>query len=143
MPGIVVGYDGSENAEYAVRWAVQHAVAENMPLTVLAVNEVAVNPYTGQPSVIAEDAIELDKARQAAEHVVAKIGHNLSKLPTVTVNAVTGLAGEELITASKHADMLVIGSRGSRDFPALRVSEMAIKVTHYASCPVVIVPPAH
>lgn len=142
MPGIVVGYDGSENAEYAVRWALQHAVAEHVPLTVLTVNEVAVNPYTGQPSVIPEDAIELAKARHAAEHVVAKVSRKLSKLPTVTVNAVTGLAGEELIMASNHADMLVIGSRGRRDFPALRVSEMATKVTHYASCPVVIVPPA-
>jgi nucleotide-binding universal stress UspA family protein len=142
MPGIVVGYDGSENAEYAVRWAMQHAAIEHVPVTVLTVNEVAVNPYTGQPSAIPEDAIELEKARQAAEQVVAKVSHQLKKLPTMTVNAVTGLAGEELITASKHADMLVIGSRGRRDFPALRVSEMATKVTHYASCPVVIVPPA-
>jgi hypothetical protein len=49
----------------------------------------------------------------------------MSQLPTVTVCALPGLAGEELIAASLHADTLVIGSRGQRDYPALRVSEVA------------------
>jgi nucleotide-binding universal stress UspA family protein len=142
MPGIVVGYDGSENAEYALSWAMQHAVAEHLPLTVLTINEVALSPYTGQPSVVPEDAIMLEKARQAAEGAVTKVSRKMSQVPTVTVNAVTGLAGEELITASRHADMLVIGSRGQREFPALRVSDIAMKVAHYSSCPIVIVPPA-
>ena len=142
MPGIVVGYDGSENAEYALRWAVRRAVAESVPLTVLTVNEVAMNPYTGLPSVVAEDAVMLGKARQAAEDVVAKVSGELGEPPAVGVSAVSGLAGEELIVASRDADMLVIGSRGQREFPALRVSEIATKVAHYSSCPVVIVPPA-
>jgi nucleotide-binding universal stress UspA family protein len=142
MPGIVVGYDGSENSEYALSWAMQRAATEYLPLTVLTINEVAVSPYTGEPSVIAEDAVLLEQARQAAEDAVAKVSRKLGKLPTVTVNALTGLAGEELITASRHADMLVIGSRGQRDFPALRVSEVATKVAHYSCCPIVIVPPA-
>jgi len=142
MPGIVVGYDGSDNSEDALSWAMHRAVTEHLPLTVLTVNEVALNPYTGQPSIIPEDSVMLEKARQAAEDVVTKVSHKLNSLPEVTVNAVTGLAGEELIAASEHADMLVIGCRGQRDFPALRVSEVAMKVAHYSSCPTVIVPPA-
>lgn len=142
MPGIVVGYDGSENAEYALSWAMQRAATEHLRLTVLTINEVAVNPYTGQPSIIPEDAIMLEKARQAAEDAVARVSHKMSTIPTVTVSAVTGLAGQELIEASRHADMLVIGSLGQRGFPALRVSEVATKVAHYSSCPIVIVPPA-
>jgi len=141
MPGIVVGYDGSENAEYALSWAMQRAAAEHRALTVLTVNEVAVNPYTGQPSTVPEDALMLDQARQAARDAVAKVSHEPDK-PGVTVNAVTGLAGEELIAASQDADMLVIGSQGRRGFPPLRVSEIATKVAHYSSCPIVIVPPA-
>jgi nucleotide-binding universal stress UspA family protein len=142
MPGIVVGYDGSENAEYALRWAMGRAATEHLPLIVLTINEVALNPYTGRPSIIPEDAIMLEKARHAAEDAVARASHEMSKLPTVTVNAVTGLAGQELIDASRDAGMLVIGSLGRRDFPALRVSEVAMKVAHYSACPVVIVPPA-
>ena len=59
-----------------------------------------------------------------------------------TVTALSGFAGQELVDASRGADLLVIGSRGQRGFPALRVSEIATKVAHYADCPVVIVPPA-
>jgi nucleotide-binding universal stress UspA family protein len=73
---------------------------------------------------------------------VAKVSRKMSSLPTVTVNTVTGLAGQELISASRHADMLVIGCRGQREFPALRVSEVAMKVAHYSYCPIVVVPPA-
>ena len=142
MPGIVVGYDGSENAEYALTWAMGHAAREHQPLTVLTINEVALNPYTGEPSIIPEDAIMLEKARLAAEDAVARVSHKMSKLPTVIVSAVTGIAGQELIEASRHADMLVIGSLGRRDFPALRVSDVAMKVVHYSACPIVIVPPA-
>jgi nucleotide-binding universal stress UspA family protein len=142
MPGIVVGYDGSENAKYALSWAMQRAVTEQLPLTVLTVNEVAINPYTGQPSTVPEDPIMLDKARQAAEDATAKVTWDLRITPTVKVNAVTGLVGDELIAASRDADMLVIGSQGQREFPALRVSEVATKVAHYSSCPIVIVPPA-
>jgi nucleotide-binding universal stress UspA family protein len=142
MPGIVVGYDGSRNAEYALSWAMERSATEHLPLNVLTINEVAVSPFTGQPSIVPEDAVLLEKARQAAEDAVVKVSHKMTKMPTVTVNAVTGLAGEELIAASRHADMLVIGSRGQREFPALRVSEVATKVAHYSACPVVIVPPA-
>jgi nucleotide-binding universal stress UspA family protein len=142
MAGIVVGYDGSQNADYALSWALQRAAAEHLAVTVLTVNEVAVSPWTGEPSVISADKVMLDKAREAAEEAVVKVSRELAVSPTVTVSAINGLAGEELIGASERADMLVIGSRGQRGFPALRVSEIATKVAHYSSCPVVIVPPA-
>jgi len=142
MAGIVVGYDGSANAEYALDWAMQRADAEHKALTVLTINEVAVSPWTGEPSAVPADAIMMEKARQAAGAAVEKVGKQFSPAPPVTITATTGLAGEELIRASEEADMLVIGSRGQRGFPALRVSEIATKVAHYASCPVVIVPPA-
>jgi nucleotide-binding universal stress UspA family protein len=141
MPGIVVGYDGSQNAEYALRWAMQRAAAEHLDLRVLTINEVAVSPWTGDPSEVPADRVMLDKARQAAEEAVTKVSRDLGSSATVTVTAVIGLAGEELVNASQGADMLVIGSRGQLGFPALRVSEVAMKVAHYSACPVVIVPP--
>jgi nucleotide-binding universal stress UspA family protein len=142
MAGIVVGFDGSHNAEYALGWAMQRAIAEHLPLTVLTVDEVAVSPWTGEPSIVPADKIMLEKARQAAEDAVTKVSQDLVAAPDVTVTATTGLAAKELLTASQDADMLVIGSRGRRGFPALRVSEVATKIAHYSSCPVVIVPPA-
>jgi nucleotide-binding universal stress UspA family protein len=51
VPDIVVGYDGSVNAMYALEWAMQHAALQRATLTVLAVNEVAASPWTGNPAV--------------------------------------------------------------------------------------------
>jgi nucleotide-binding universal stress UspA family protein len=43
---------------------------------------------------------------------------------------------------TRTASLLVLGTAGQRDFPALRLSEISMKVAHYAACPVVTVPPA-
>lgn len=142
MPGIVVGFDGSKNAEAALSWSMRRAVIEHLPLTVLTINELAVSPWTGTPSVVTEDEVMIKKARQAAQDAVARCGEDVAEPLSVTVTAINGMVGDELVAASRGADMLVIGSRGEREFPALRVSEIAVKVAHYAACPVVIIPPA-
>jgi nucleotide-binding universal stress UspA family protein len=48
----------------------------------------------------------------------------------------------KLINASCDADLLVVGSRGQRGFPALRLDATSTKIANYASCPIVIMPPA-
>jgi len=142
MSGIVVGYNGTKNAEAALTWAMDRAAAEGRPLIVLTVNEVAMNPYTGSPSEVPADRDLLEKARQDAEQTARRLAARHSPEPKVAVKAMNGLVGEELVAASEDADMLVIGSSGQREFPALRVSAVATKVAHYSRCPVVIVPPA-
>ena len=144
MSGIVVGFDGSENAQHALEWAMREAARDHSPLTVLTVNEVAVSPGTGEAALMPSDAVLLEQARRAAEDAAVKAAAQVgaAEPPSVTVTAMNGFAGQELITASHVADMLVIGSRGQLGFPALRVSAIATKVAHYSTCPVVIVPPA-
>jgi nucleotide-binding universal stress UspA family protein len=56
MPGITVGVDGSDNSYQALEWAMKEAGLRGEPVNVLAVNEVASNPWTGHPEVMAEDA---------------------------------------------------------------------------------------
>jgi len=51
-----------------------------------------------------------------------------------------GDAAEELVRASRDADLLVVGSRGSGGFAKLLVGSVSSQVTHHAACPVVIVP---
>ncbi len=59
---------------------------------------------------------------------------------------VTGDPAEELINASRDADMVVVGSRGSGGFASLLMGSVSSKVTHHAACPVVVIreggPPA-
>ncbi|MGD0705379.1 MAG: universal stress protein [Trebonia sp.] len=53
-----------------------------------------------------------------------------------------GFAVQELINASRDADVLVVGWRGQLGLPALRLGATSTKIANYASCPIVIMPPA-
>jgi len=57
----------------------------------------------------------------------------------VTVNVVTGDPAEELIAASRDADLVVVGSRGIGGFASLLMGSVSSKVTHHAACPVVVI----
>src|SRR5206468_2273726 len=88
----VVGFDGSENAAYALDWAMRHAAAEHAPVTVLTVDEVAVNPYNGDPALMPADASVLEHARHAAQEAAAKAASQFPEAsrPAVNVIAETG-----------------------------------------------------
>lgn len=106
MPDIEVGYDGSVNATYALEWAMQHAALRHATLAVLAVNEVAASPWTGNAAVMPQDAVMPQQARTAAENAVAKVVSELgdTQPPTVKVTATNGFAAQELINASCDAE---------------------------------------
>lgn len=146
MSGIIVGVDGSANARYALQWAVKEATAKHEPLTVLTVNEVAASFWTHQPITVPADQALLDKARQSAADLVDK---TLSELggpapASVTVRAVNGFAADELVNASREADLVVVGARGGAQSGGLAhhtpVGSVSNKVLHHAKCPVAVVP---
>lgn len=142
MAGIIVGVDGSHDAHRALEWAMKEAAIRHVPLTVVTVHEVAVSGWTGQPIILPMDQPEVDKARQAAEEAVAKAAAQLGEPQpaAVTVRAVNGLAAQELIEASRDADLLVVGSRGGGGFARLMLGSVSDKVARHAHCPVVVVP---
>jgi len=142
MAGITVGIDGSHDAHRALEWAMSEAAVRHVPLTVVTVHEVAVSGWTGQPIIFPADQADLEKARQAAEETVAKAAGQLgeSQPASVTVRAVNGFPAQELIEASRDADLLVVGSRGGGGFARLMLGSISQKVVHHAHCPVVVVP---
>jgi nucleotide-binding universal stress UspA family protein len=142
MPGITVGVDGSHAAQPALDWAVKEAGIRHAPLTVLTVHPVASNHWTGHAVVVPADDAERDNAQHAAEAAAAKAAEGLgdAKPASVTVRAVSGIAAQELITASQDADLLVVGARGGGGFGELMLGSVSSQVAHHAKCPVVIVP---
>jgi nucleotide-binding universal stress UspA family protein len=141
MPGIIVGIDGSHDAHQGLEWAMQEAAVRYAPLTVVTVNEVP-SGWTGNPMILPKDQTALKNARQAAEEAVAKAATQLgeSEPASVTVQAVNGFAAQELIEASRDADLLVVGSRGGGGFAQLMLGSISDQVVHHAHCPVVVVP---
>jgi len=142
MPGITVGIDGSRDAHRALEWAMQEAAVRHVPLTVVTVHDVPVSGWTGNPIILPADEPALRKASHAAEEMVAKAAAQLgeSKPVSVTVRAVNGFPAQELIEASRAADLLVVGSRGGGGFARLLLGSISDQVMHHAHCPVVVVP---
>jgi nucleotide-binding universal stress UspA family protein len=142
MSGITVGIDGSAHSSRALEWAMKEAAIRHAPVTVLTVHSVAASGWTGNPIVLPEDTADQEAARKAAEELTTAITGQLGDAQpvSVTVRAITGFPAQELIEASRDADLLVVGSRGAGGFATLRVGSVSGQVVHHAHCPVVVVP---
>ncbi|HTZ91190.1 MAG TPA: universal stress protein [Streptosporangiaceae bacterium] len=146
MPGITVGVDGSANAKGALEWAMREAATRKDHLTVLTVNEIAASFWSGRPVTVPADEHLLETAREAATELADKAAGELgeSQPASVTIRAVNGFAADELVNASKDADLLVVGARGGAHSGGLAghapIGSISNKVLHHAQCPVVVVP---
>ncbi len=74
-----------------------------------------------------------------ADRVLAALGGPHSE--SVTVKAVHGFPVEELVSASKDADIVVLGSRGVGGFTRMLLGSTAGQVVQHAHCPVLIARP--
>ncbi len=52
----------------------------------------------------------------------------------------TGLPAEELIRASRDAELIVVGSRGAGRLRRLVTGSVSNRVSQHARCPVVVIP---
>jgi len=142
MPGIIVGVDGSGHSQRALEWAMKEAAVRRLPLSVLTVHQAIVGYFGGV--VTSPQDPELTEQAEAA--VKAEVDRALAGLDgahpeSVKVRAVHGFPVEELVNASKEADMVVLGSRGAGGFTRLMLGSTAGQVVQHAHCPITIVPP--
>ncbi|HET7017175.1 MAG TPA: universal stress protein [Streptosporangiaceae bacterium] len=141
MPGIVVGMDESAHARQALDWAMREAGLRQTALAVLTVIPAMASPWTGNPLSVPNADHAIEQARRAVEEAVAKSASDLtgSKPPSVTVNVFTGFPSQALVDASREADLVVVGSRGTGGFGSLMLGSVSSQVAHHGGCPVVIV----
>ncbi len=140
MTGIIVGIDGSKGSLRALDWAVREAAVRGAPLTVIAVCR-AMAGFWGAPVSYPQDPDLSARARKDAEDATGKALADADVRPaSVTVRTVCGIPAEELILASKDADMVVVGSRGTGGFARLLLGSVSSSVVHHAHCAVVVIP---
>jgi nucleotide-binding universal stress UspA family protein len=142
MSGIIVGVDGSGHSQRALEWAMREAAVRQVPLTVLTVSEAVRGYYSGM-AVFPDDTARTEEVRQLAQAETDKVlaGLDEPRPASVTVKAVHGFPVEEIISAAKDTDMIVVGSRGAGGFTRLMMGSVADQVTKHAHCPVLVVPP--
>jgi nucleotide-binding universal stress UspA family protein len=145
MSGIVVGVDGSDHSRAALAWAIREAAHHQVPLTVMTVRHHPVRPATEIFWPIPEDlpdrSVDVEFAKKRLQGFVEQVAGEVGETaPEVTVTAVLGDPAEELVNASRDADLLVVGSRGGGGFARLLMGSVSSRVLHHAVCPVVVVP---
>lgn len=134
---IVVGYDGSEDAELALSWAIRTARGERAGIEV-------VHALPAGPWELAYTTVDVATQRNRAAELLAQAARRIegSGVPVRTEIASAPAAGA-LIEAAEDAVMIVVGSRGHSRFSELMIGSVSQHTARHARCPVVVVrPPA-
>ena len=141
MPTIVVGIDGSEESNNALRFAFEEARLRGAGLHAVHAWEVFVGGLGGgliwPPSPEAEQDILEDRERWLRTTIEEIVGDPAGV--EISSTAKVGTPAEVLIAASAGADLLVVGSRGHGGFAGLLLGSVSQQCAHHAPCPVVIV----
>ncbi len=136
---IVVGVDGSDHARLALKWAADEARLRGCGLRVLFAG--ARRPK-GLPGWY-EDGEGEEVARLSAGEAVVDdaVGLVATRHPGMAVHGETdeGTGARVLIDASRDADLLVVGARGSGGFTGLLLGSVSHQCIHHAHCPVAVV----
>jgi nucleotide-binding universal stress UspA family protein len=143
---IVVGVDGSDASEEALRWAADEARLRGAPLVaVLAWSFIPAEPI-GDPGMLAIPAGDLagqlsaesDAARLTLE---AAVSAALGAEPAVEVEQklVEGDASDVLVAESQSAELVVVGSHGRSGLKAALLGSVSRHVASHGVCPVVVV----
>jgi len=138
--GVVVGHDGSGCSQEALRWAAGLAERASWPLHVVRSWRMtsAPRPSTWEPGYVPPmtdweqavlDDLEADvRSALGAQRAAAVVCHAVHMAPV-----------RALIDAGRHADLLVVGSRGRGGFRGLLLGSVSDQIVHHATCPVTVV----
>lgn len=136
-PTITVGYDTSEPAQAAIRWAAAEAKAQDAVLRVVtAWDPSPITPWN-LPELTEWRAIARSEAERAAAAVRSVVGSGL----TVHAVAAEGRPGRVMVDQSRSSDLLVVGSAGRLGVAGLLAGSVSRQCLHRACCPVVVVGP--
>lgn len=145
MSSILVGVDGSQEADTALQWALAEAARWNV--TVTAVCAWQPMPYAVYSPGVVLPPVDMGGGEQQAETLVAAAVKNAREavpsadsVATMT-RTVMGHAPQVLEEQSRSCDLVVLGSRALNRLERAVLGSTSHAVLHHAHCPVVVVPP--
>jgi nucleotide-binding universal stress UspA family protein len=141
---VVVGLDGSADAETALRYAVEEAARRGSgvrAVTALEPPEVwafaaGITPVPDSEVIRAEMR---DRTTSAVEDIRERLPEHLRAVP-IAVDAVAGRAVPVLVEESLGADLLVVGHRGRGGLRSRVLGSVGLGCVLHAACPVTVVP---
>ena len=137
---IVVGIDGSPAARLAARWAAHEADLRRADLILVSAWNLPLDGYSFGDVPLPEEALKALEVQ--AEERLAEAAEDARTVATdlwIVTEAVQGQAATVLLHAARHADLLVVGSRGLGGFRGLLLGSVSQQCVDHAPCPVVVV----
>ena len=138
---IVVGLDGSDISEIALRTGAELAQGLGVPLHLVRVADLAVVPWgaNAATAVYAELSDEMTREKAEAEQYLETLAAPLRQAgQTVTTEVRSGPAAPQLREAVRPADLLVVASHGRSGWKRLVLGSVAEEVVKNAPAPVLV-----
>lgn len=145
-PRVVVGVDGSDHGDLALRYAVQEAARRDARVVAVSAWDPPIETLGEYYGIGHYDEDKLDAVHERAmqEHVDRVVaGWPGTDGVPIEVHARTGRPADVLVEAARGADLLVVGRRG-RGGPlhATSLGSVGLGAVVHTPCPVLVVPPA-
>jgi nucleotide-binding universal stress UspA family protein len=128
---VLVGYDGSPDADRGLDWAIAYAGPRRLPIEVVATS----GDLEYLPERTAQQALEL--VHSWLEQAATRLKD--SEVPQWLTTASLAKAVPELIEASKTASLLVLGAQGHGVLGGMLLGSVSQHLSRHAACPVVVV----
>jgi len=130
---VVVGIDGSADSDAALRWALAEAEAHDGEVVAVYAWQM---PFVSNPAAFDRAELEQDGKDFLVDRV--SVVAPKPRVPLTTLVA-EGDPAESLVSASRDADLLVIGSRGRSTFLGAYLGGVSLRCVVAARCPVTLV----
>jgi nucleotide-binding universal stress UspA family protein len=133
---IVVGIDGSECSDQALRWAINEARLSDRSLLLVHVWHWRTDAVASPMALVGTS-----DAHQAGRHLLGRAAAQARRHGvTVTTKLLEGAAPTTLASVADGAAMLVVGSHGHRGMGKMLFGSVSRGCIQHARCPVVVMP---
>jgi nucleotide-binding universal stress UspA family protein len=140
MKTIVVGVDGSESSRAAVAFAANEAAVHGARLRIVCAWELSYAAYAGGFAPPIDLSSDLERHADEVAREAAAYATELEPSIYVEHEAIHGYPAEVLVTESRGASLVVVGSRGHGGFASMLLGSVSHEVAQHSSCAVAIVP---
>jgi nucleotide-binding universal stress UspA family protein len=133
-PSVVVGIDGSDAAINAAKWAVDEAIARDVPLRLVHAVPIA-DPHSGPSADLGLEIEYAETALRVADAAILGTGKSV-KVETAVVH---GSPDGVLLDESRVAAMVCVGSVGIGRIARMLLGSTAATLANEACCPAAII----
>jgi nucleotide-binding universal stress UspA family protein len=136
---VIVAVDGSPSANNAIHWAARDAEMRGTALTIVTAVRPVIGTWLSTPVPPGVVEWQQDVGRQILDEAVAFAKNATGGRVRITAELMSSAVVPALTEISKHAQMIVVGSRGRGSLAGAVLGSVSMGLVHHAHCPVAVI----